>query len=457
MKSLRFEDIDDFFVDGSLTDGYIDVQTQDSKKIYAFTPRKPLNIVLANTFDISGGAARAAYRLHQGLNRIGLNSRMVVQDKRSDDPRVLGPANPLEKIDSFFRGHLDQIPLLFYPRRSETPFSPSVVPFSPALGKIHGLEPDLVHLHWVQKSMLTVEDIRRIRAPIVWTMHDMWPFTGGEHYDEDQHHFSGHCGSSVVLGSQKDRDLSRQIWKKKQHQWAKVDLTLVSPSRWLAQMARESSLFAHRRIEVIPNGIDTEIFYPLDKALARKLLKIQTKDPILLFPAMDPTSDPRKGFDLLLEALGRLKARGEKIHLLVMGASGMKNARELGFPVTFLGRLQDDVTLNLAYNAADAVAVPSRQENFANTLLEALACGLPCTAFDLGGNPDFIQHKENGYLARPLDCDDLAQGISWALNKKHREKAGELSRQKTLAEYGLEAIARRYETLYREVLTGKTR
>ncbi|HTH12868.1 MAG TPA: glycosyltransferase, partial [Spirochaetia bacterium] len=243
----------------------------------------------------------------------------------------------------------------------------------------------------------------------------MWAFTGGEHYDEGQSHWKNGCGRSRVLGSEKEDDLSTWGWRRRKRLWASVPFTLVCPSHWLAAEARQSPLLADRRIEVIPNGLSTEVYSPFPKDEAKRAWGVQPGAKTVLFPSLDPNGDRRKGFDLLMEALDQLRRSGHQIHLLVLGAGHPKPGLEFRFPTTFLGRLQDDQALRLAYSAADVVVVPSRQENLANTLMEAMACGVPTVAFRIGGNPDMIDHGSNGYLADPDDCGDLAHGISLCL------------------------------------------
>jgi len=255
------------------------------------------------------------------------------------------------------------------------------------------------------------------------------------------------------LLSQKESDLSRKVWDRKQSAWQNVRIHIVTPSRWLADCARSSSLFRNSRIDVIPNGIDTDIYKPVEKAFARKVLGFPHNRRLLLFGSANATQDPRKGFQFLLPALERLRESRwhEKAELMVFGASAFKGANQTGYKTRFLGPLSDDISLSLVYNAADAFIAPSVQDNLPNTVMEAMACGTPCIAFDIGGMPDMIDHRINGYLAKPFDVDDLAGGIAWLLEDETR--LGDLSRaarDKVAREYSLRFIAARYLDIYRE-------
>jgi glycosyltransferase involved in cell wall biosynthesis len=415
-----------------------------------------MKIASLSTFDNQGGAARAAYRLHQGLNQIDVESWILSQSKFSQDPKVIGAktSSGIEQIKTGLRLTLDQLPLKRYGKKDRQLFSPHWLP-SKVIEQVAQLNPDLINLHWVSAGYLKIETIAKFKQPLVWTLHDMWSFTGGCHYNQSCNKFTAACGACPLLGSDKEEDLSRQIWQRKHKAWQDLNLTVVTPSQWLGENAQASSLFGDRRVEVIPYGLDTETYRPIEQKTARALLKLPQDKQLLLFLSLNATSDKRKGFHLLQPALQQLKQSDwqSKLELMVVGASKPEKPLELGFKGHYLGTLQDDLTLALAYSAADVFVAPSLQDNLPNTVLEAIACGTPCVAFDIGGMPDMIEHKQNGYLAQPLAIDDLARGISWTIEDPlRRQQLSQRARTKAEQEFALKIQAQRYQALYQEIL-----
>ena len=379
---------------------------------------------------------------------------MHVQFKSSDDVTVTGSATKAAKAVAFLRQDLDALPARFYSTRSGDLFSPQWLPDSSAK-TIEAIRPDVLHLHWICRGFLRIETLSKLRIPWIWTLHDCWAFTGGCHYPFDCTRYTERCGMCPQLMSRKESDLSRRVWGRKQRAWQDVRLHIVTPSRWLADCARSSSLFRSSRIDVIPNGIDTGIYKPVEKAFARKVLGLPDDRRLLLFGSANATKDPRKGFQFLLPALERLRESRwhEKTELMVFGSSTFDGTDRTGYKTHFLGPLHDDISLSLVCGAADAFIAPSVQDNLPNTVMEAMACGTPCIAFHIGGMPDMIDHRTNGYLAIPFDVDDLASGIAWLLEDANR--LGDLSkaaRDKATREYSLPFIAARYLDIYRETI-----
>ena len=275
---------------------------------------------------------------------------------------------------------------------------------------------DLLHFHWIGSGFIPHNVLGQVKKPVLWTLHDEWAFTGGCHYAYDCKGFTQMCGTCPQLGSKREADLSRFIWHQKHHHWRTLNLTVVTPSHWLAKRAQASALFADKRIEVIPNGIDIQQYRPIDRQVARHLLNLPADKRLILFAALSSTSDVRKGFHLLQPALNQLAAEhSDKTELVVVGASEHANSPQMGLRTHYLGTFHDEISLALAYSAADVFVAPSLQENLPNTIMEALACGIPCVAFNIGGILDLIEHQQNGYLAEPYVPEDLAQGISWSL------------------------------------------
>ena len=313
------------------------------------------------------------------------------------------------------------------------------------------IDPDIVHLHWVTGGMLRIEDVARIRAPVVWSLHDMWAFTGGCHYDEECGKFKNSCGSCPVLASAKENDLSSKVLQRKQVSFKQhTNLTIVGLSNWLAKQAKSSTLFKNTSVVNLPNPIDTTSFAPFCKQQARTLFKLPGDKKLVLFGAMGATSDPRKGFKELAQALDHLPAEYE---LVVFGSNEPKISQGFKQKAHYLGHLHDDIALRVLYNAADVMVVPSLQENLSNAIMESLSCGTPVVGFDIGGNSDLIDHQVNGYLAEPYSADDLAKGIAWVLQHQSPDELAENARQKVLENFESSLVASKYIDLYREVLS----
>jgi len=368
-----------------------------------------VKVLIANTYDAQGGAARAAYRLHRCLQDIGIESQMLVQVKSCDDDTVQGPKSNYSKLIGRIRPRIDGLPLMRYPNKSKILFSPAWFRNEEMIHKIQQSDADVVHLHWISRGMFRIEDLVRINKPLVWSLHDNWGFTGGCHVMWDCENYKNACNSCPVLGSSNLDDLSSRVFNRKVKAYAKLDLTIVGLSRWMADCAANSRLFNAKRIVNLPNPIDSECFKPLDKNAARDMLGLPPEKKLLFFGAVDATGDINKGFTKLSEALGLLKSRN--IELVVFGSNKPKHPPDFGFRSHYLGKLNDDIFLRALYSAGDVVVVPSLQENLSNVIMESISCGTPVVGFDVGGNGDLIDHRLNGYLATPFNTEDLARGI----------------------------------------------
>lgn len=413
-----------------------------------------MKILHLNTHDISGGAARAAYRIHNGLQGIGMDSTMLVQTKLSDDRTVIAPDTKVKKGLALLRPTFDSAVNKICAGGSKTIFSSAWLPFSGIPSQIKSIPQDIVHLHWICGGMLRIEELRRIKKPIIWTLHDMWAFTGGCHYSDGCVQFQQSCGNCPQLNRNSKNDLSWSILKRKKKAWNGLDITIVTPSNWLAECAKESSLFRRHRVKVIQYGLDLNLFKPIDHATAREIWNLPINKKLILFGAMSATTEHRKGFDLLYGSLKQLAVKwSDKAELVVFGASEPESPPSFGLPVHYLGCLHDDVSLSLLYAAADVMAVPSRQDNLPNTVVESLSCGTPLVAFDIGGMHDMIEHQINGYLAKPFDTFDLAAGINWVLSDENRHKELRIrAREKGVNYFDIEKVAKQYAELYREIL-----
>ncbi len=410
-----------------------------------------MKILIVNSSDLNGGAARASYRLHKSLLDSEIDSQMLVQDKLSDDYTVIGPSTKIQKGLAKLRPALDNLPLSLYTNRQKIPFSTSWLGFSGIINKINKINPDIVHLHWICGGMMTIEDIARIKYPIVWSLHDMWAFTAGSHYAVCQG-YKEKNGNCMSLRSKRKFNLSSRIFRRKYKTYSKKnDITIVGLSKWINECSKSSYLLGNNHHVNIPNPINTKIFKKFDKDSARDLWNLPKNKKLVLFGAMSATSDPRKGFNELRKAFKLLTC--SEVELIVFGSSKPKDSPDLGFPTHYLGKLSDDVSLSTLYSAVDVTVVPSLQENLANCIVESLACGTPVVGFEIDGNGDMIEHKKNGFLAKPFKSEDLALGIEWVLNAKNYDELSFNARSKILKEFDSTIVAERYIDLYKQILS----
>lgn len=423
-----------------------------------------LKVLSVSTSDTGGGAPRAAYRIHQGVRELGINSRMFVKNKGTKDANVIAldelvPHNPLYQAFDWTRNKIKNKIQRFrwnrYPNREDIFMSD--LRGTALHGALKKLDYDVLHLHWINQRFIPLEDLPKDK-PIVWTIHDSWPFCGICHYFFDCDGYQKQCGDCPFLHSGKQRDLSCKVWRKKAELYKDLNLHIVSPSRWLAECAKRSSLFGRFPVEVIPNCLDVEAFRPLDeRGMSLRWHCFQEKrltKPFVLYGAVNAATDKIKGFANLLSALKLLEQKGHAndFELIVFGATESELNMDVNIPihcVGYVGNVKDLVSL---YNIASVMVVPSLTENLSCAIMESLSCATPVVAFNIGGNGDMIEHKINGYLANEKDDADLAEGIIWCLENNEDNSLGNAGREKVIKEYTYESVCRQYVELYRKSL-----
>lgn len=408
-----------------------------------------MKILVANAAQSSGGAARAMQRIAAALRDAGAQVEIAVLhgDGRAAH-RAPGLLNRIPVIGKA----LDRLPVLRYPNGAGL-FR--TLNFSPAwrardcAAFLNGFDADVINLHWVNYGFLSPEGIGRLRAPVVWTMHDMWPMTGGCHYAGRCTAYRSGCGRCPVLGSGDANDMSHALWLRKNLAWAGKPFSVVTPSRWLADCARnEGTLFAKQPVSVIANPIDIDVYAPGDRRAARRRFGLPEDVPLIAFGGTRAVQNPVKGFALLHEALHRM-GRSD-VHLAVFGSGEeVRHSIALDLPVHLLGNLKGDAELADIYRAADVFALPSVQDNLPNTVAEALSCGTPVTAFRIGGVPDMVLDGINGMLAEPFDTADLARALAACIEASRSGSAfHDAARSHAVELFDARKIARAYLEIF---------
>jgi glycosyltransferase involved in cell wall biosynthesis len=407
-----------------------------------------MHVVHLSQNDTSGGAARAAYRIHCGLRELGVNSEMLVGKKDSDADSVVGPSGPVGKGKSLLRRRLDELPVRLYRSREEgADFYPNWVP--DRLGnRVADLSPSVLNLHWISGGYMRLETVADFECPVVWTFPDMWPLTGGCHYGKACDKYRESCGRCPRLGSDRERDLSRYGWRRKRAAFEAVD-AVVAPSRWLAECARASTVVADTEVRTIPYGLDVDQFKPVDPSVGRDLFDIPKSKQVILYGAIEVESE-RKGFEEFKAAVDHLSDSplAGDVEIVTFGRATNGSLAVDDVPVRHAGFLHDEESLALLYSAADVMVVPSRQEAFGQTATEALACGTPVVAFDATGPRDIVDHERTGYLATPYEGADLATGIEWVLSENEDGSLSARAREAAVDRFDAETVAQAYQELY---------
>ncbi|WP_052195556.1 glycosyltransferase family 4 protein [Deinococcus radiopugnans] len=412
-----------------------------------------MKVLHLSTSDGDGGAARGAFWLHRALDA-DLDSCMLVQRKVSDDPKVMEyrPALASALARRAERTVRERLSPAQY-------FSPAALNL-PVHRQINALRPDVVNLHWVGDGFLSPESVAGIRPPVVWTLRDQWPMTGGCHYTQDCTRFEEECGHCPALRSSRPDDYSRRLHRRKSQSWNRRPLTLVALSHWLADQAQRSALFAGRRTVVIPNALDTSVFRPLGREATRAApgpladLGLTADRRVILFGAMNPLTETRKGFTQLRRAAELLALRpdAEALELVVFGSLQGRTPPPMPLKTHFLGPVDDDRTLASLYSGADLTVMPSLEEAFGKVAMESMACGTPVVCFDGSGPADIVDHRLNGYLARYDDVADLAAGAAFLLDHPEPRALAQAALDKVAAQYTFSRQAQMYSDLYAQVL-----
>ena len=409
-----------------------------------------MRILHLSAYDLMGGAAKAAFRLHRALVEADEESLMLVRRKDSDRADVIGPEGWLRRAATKLQRRAESV--LVVPRAKDE-FSVGSLPDG-LLSRVKALRPDIVHVHWVSHGFLRLETLAQLGVPVVWTMHDMWAFTGGCHYSGECERFRYGCGRCPLLDRPAEEDVSREGVLRRQRLSATVNLALVAPSEWLAGCARGSAAMGAVKVRVIPNTVDTAVFSPRDRLAARRRSGLPETGPILLAGAMDVGRIARKGsdqFDRMLIALAGAETGAIRPQVAVFGTAERRVVSRHGFTLHEMGHVAGEAAMADVYASADVFVAPSRQDNLPNTVMEAMAVGTPVAGFRVGGIPDMVEDGVNGLLANQGDVLALAQAAARLLKDDTlRTEMGRAAREKVLRCYAPGVVTAAYRALYSE-------
>lgn len=421
-----------------------------------------MRVLIISTSERSGGAAVAASRLTEALNRHGVQATMLVRDKETDNPSVVTAGRRLLMLRHFL---WERLCLFFHLRFSRRHlFHIDMANAGADITRLKVFkEADIIHLHWINQGMLSLKGIRKIilsGKPVVWTLHDIWPATAICHLTLGCEHFTDHCHHCPYLSGRSHHDLSYRVWQQKAAMLTDARVAIVGCSEWLAGEARRSALLKSQPITAIPNPIDTHVFSPRDKSEARRRLNLPADKRIILFVAQR-IGNAYKGINYLSEALSHLCSDhsdiADQLSLVLLGS-----ATPSSLPVDdggssrlerrSMGYISDPSVLADVYSAADVFVLPSLSENLPNTIMEAMACGTPCIGFRVGGIPEMIDHKQDGYVADYCDAVDLARGLYWLLYEADRTQLSAAAVMKVVRCYSQAAVAAQYGALYKSLV-----
>ena len=418
-----------------------------------------MKIVHLNTYDGNGGAGRAVLRLNKGLRLLGIDSNIICLYQFDHRSGVTAISNSFfGRLKAFKNIICERFLIRPFLKNNSVPFSLQRFGVSPNYLKMLN-EADIVHIHWINHGFLAPQHIKALAGlnkKIVWTLHDSNPITGGCHVRYGCLNFIDQCGNCPVLKASHPNDLSNRTWLKKSKAYKSLNFDFIAPSIWMGDRAREASLSQGKKVHVISNALETDLFRPLDKNICRKEFGIDEDSIVILAGYMPSKADRHKGFPELLDTLRSLAnhpaVSKDKLLLIFYGSDG--KGFELNIPIKhkFVGKITNDTTLVSLYSMADVFVFTSLEESMGYTALESIACGTPVAAFSTSGVTDVVVHKQSGYLADLKDTVSLADGIIWILANRANMKLSEAAREWAVTNFSLEVIAAKHRELYEGVL-----
>jgi glycosyltransferase involved in cell wall biosynthesis len=422
-----------------------------------------MKVLLIGKSSKTGGAAIASVRLMQVLKENGVEVNMLVQDGEDLDSGIFSTTHSaLKRGINFLRFVLERLTFLRHEKSKDIRFLFSLANTGEGLARNpHVREADIIHLHWINGgflSLASLEQIFRLGKPVVWTLHDMWPFTGGCHHALDCDAYMRKCGQCIYLKKPGEKDLSFRLWTKKVKLFKDREITLITPSKWMKDCVGASALLGHQEIFAIHNAVDQSLFKPADRELSCRNLGLDPSKKYILFGAAS-VKNLYKGFRYFQEAIALLyqdPARLEGVEIILFGKGG--GDLSALFPVKthcidFVSSMQ---TMTELYSMAHLLVISSLQDNFPSTLIESMLCGTPVVGFRTGGIPEMIVHLEDGYLAEHKSASDLAEGMLWILSHTSYQDLSTRSRKAAQKRFSSKVAAEKHISLYHQLLD-KTR
>jgi glycosyltransferase involved in cell wall biosynthesis len=396
----------------------------------------------------------------RALNNYGVKAKMLVRDKETDTLTVVGLPQSSRLRWHFLWERFVVFCRLHFQRRHL--FEVDIANTGSDITKLREFqEADIIHLHWINQGMLSLNGIRKILRsgkPVVWTMHDIWPATAICHVTLGCRNFTTRCQNCRLLpGNGSASDLSSTIWQKKWKMLEEENIYYVACSRWLESEAKKSALLKGQKITSVPNPIDTHIYKKGDKLAARQRLGLPPDSRLILFASQRVTTE-NKGMTYLIEAcrqLADLTKCQTPCEVMILGGHAEEVVEQLPMKAYPLGYVNDEQRIVDVYHAADVFVLPSLSENLPNTIMEAMACGVPCVGFKVGGIPEEIDHKRNGYVAEYRSAEDLARGVRWILTEADYESLSRNAVHKVVQNYSQQSVALRYAEVYQQALAFK--
>lgn len=407
-----------------------------------------MKVVHVTTID-EGGAYKATCRIHHSLQLQNIESTIILRTKKNSNS--IGKSCFTEKKQEFYSKAKNGLNLLWKRKTIYRDILGTDISKHPNIQ-----EADVIILHWINSflSYKNLKQIFQLGKPVLWVLHDMWPLTGGCHYDEYCNKFVTKCGECPLIESKNKKDITFKNFNDKKLIYESYSFSLVGPSKWSVEMAKNSSLLREKKVYYIPNCIDINTFKRTkdDKisSLREKYNIFPDKKIVLFGAAHDGVKNRLKGFSYLLNALSLLD---DSFYLVVFGNATDDDLKGVHQEYKLLGYIQDEAEMAEIYAMADVFVAPSIQEAFGFTACEAMACGTPVVGFAVGGLCDQIEHMRNGYLAKLKDFGDLAEGIK--ICAENSEAFGEKAHKAALR-FSLNELGMQYVAVLNELVKEKT-
>ena len=409
-----------------------------------------MKILHINYHQNQGGASVSVNRLTQALIKNKTYSKLLVNKKVKKKNFIIEQFNKssdqfIHKIKKLMAIYLKKI------LGAENCYKDSISVFPSKLYlKINKIEADIVNLHWICNEMISIEEIQKIKKPIVWTIVDMWPFTGSTHYTKNNF-YKFH---NKIFDKNKMFNIQNWVLKRKIKNFSNK-IVIVCISNWLSKLAKKSCVFRNNKIVTIPCTIDTNFWKKLNKKKAKKALGFEERKKYFLFSSFNGINDKRKGFDLMLKALSKIKLDSKSFEIVVLGDSHnlekINNSDKFKFRI-FNERFDNKKNLlKKIYSACDLLIMPSRIEAFGQVALEAGSCSLPTISFRNTGVEDIVDHKKNGYLAKYLNIKDLAKGVDMLSRPRNNTFMSKNIRIKVCKNFSYKIISKKYKEIYEKI------